>query len=152
MVRRRAGQRPLGAAVTASDLLARPEPVGAASAVDGEAAIPAGMLADLHHPRLIITDDYVGPDRRTMDRRELRAQRRDERRLRAWRRGSDRSTDRVPGTGSGSLRPRHLWAAVALTVVTVAPVTLVASHLAGPNAPTPAPHVTVVPGHRPTPR
>ncbi len=140
------------AAVTASDLLARPAPVGAPSAADGEAAIPAGLLADLHHPRLIITDDYVGPDRRTLDRRELRAQRREERRYRAWRPGPDLSAGRAPGTQVGTLRPRHLWAAVALTVITVAPVTLVASHLAGPNAPTPVPHAPQPPGHRPTPR
>jgi hypothetical protein len=151
-VRRRTGQRTLVAAVTASDLLARPAPVAVPSAVADEAAIPAGMLADLHHPRLIITDDYVGPDRRALDRRELRAQRREERRYRAWRPGSDLSTGRAPGTRAGTLRAGHLWAAVAFTAITVAPVTLVASHLAGANAPAPAPHATVPSDHRPTPR
>ena len=37
--------------------------------------IPSDLLADLHDPRLIITDAYIGPDPRTLSRRERRSRR-----------------------------------------------------------------------------
>ncbi len=39
--------------------------------------VTAGLLSDLHHPRLIITAEYIGPDRRALDRREERRYRRE---------------------------------------------------------------------------
>ncbi len=118
------------AAVTASDLLARPESdrSGTATGPDAEVVIPEDMLADLHHPRLVITDEYVGPDRRTLDRGQRRTHRRDEQRRREWHPGSafppDR-TDRPPGS-----RTTLVVAAVVATTATVAPLTLLLAHLA----------------------
>jgi hypothetical protein len=148
VVRRRAGEPQFVAAVTASDLLARPDPDGHQPAGDGDFPIPVGMLADLHDPRLIITSEYVGPDRRALDRHERREQRREERRRRDWHPGSEFLGARLGG--APSTRTRHLAAAVVLTALTVAPLTLVASHLSGPAAPARSTRETHTAVHRST--
>lgn len=125
--RRVADQRPV-TVVTASDLLACPETDRSTSGCEGDVAIPEGMLADLHHPRLVITDAYVGPDRRTLDRGQRRAQRRDEQRRREWRPGSEFPPPRAART---PVRRTSLVVATVATAVTVAPLTLVVAHLAG---------------------
>jgi hypothetical protein len=124
--RRTGVPRPV-AVVTASDLLARPEADRTGSGPQDEVAIPEGMLADLHYPRLIITDEYVGPDRRTMDRGQRRRQQRDEQ----WRRTWDPGSDLPPGHpgGASGLRTGQVVAVVLLTAATVAPVTLIVTHL-----------------------
>jgi hypothetical protein len=42
----------------------------------GDNLVPDGLLSDLYQPRLIITAEYIGPDRRTLDRRQARELRR----------------------------------------------------------------------------
>jgi hypothetical protein len=42
----------------------------------GDDLVPDGLLSDLYHSRLIITAEYIGPDRRTLDRRQAREHRR----------------------------------------------------------------------------
>jgi len=114
--------------VTASDLLARTETDPTSSGVDGEVDIPEGMLADLHHPRLVITDGYVGPDRRVLDRGQRRTQRRDEQRRRQWRPGSE-----FPPPRAGRTREQGtalIVATAATTAAVVAPLTLLVTHLA----------------------
>ncbi len=88
--------------------------------------IPAGMLADLHDPRLIITSDYVGPVRGVFDRhvRSSPPNRSDCRR--GGRAGGTARRHRAGGTSPVSIRP--LVVAVALTAITVAPLTLALSH------------------------
>jgi hypothetical protein len=136
--------------VTASSLLACPDPEGIPAAAGGEIPVPVGLLSDLHDPRLIITADYVGPDRRLLDRREWRSLERERTRYRTWR----PSTHWRPGGrvgGATSFRVRHLVAAVLLTAVTVVPLTVVVSHRVAPTVPSvptsPAPHL--VPHHTP---
>jgi hypothetical protein len=124
IVRRWVGTRP-PTMVTANDLLA-PSGDRAANArgsgVDlADILVPAEMLADLHHPFLVITPDYVGPPRRVpsvYDRRQGVGgpERRSDRR----RDGGRRRAGRREAT---SVRP--VLAAVGLTAVTVAPLTLV---------------------------
>ena len=125
---RRVGDRRPVAAVTASDLLARPESDRSACGSDAEVAIPEGMLADLHHPRLVITDEYVGPDRRTLNRGQRRTQRRDEQRRREWRPGSEFPPARADRT-SGP-RATLVVTTAAATAAAVAPLTLIIAHLA----------------------
>ena len=127
IVRRRAGEQPIGAGLTASDLLARTDHLDGRPVGRGAVMIPAGMLADLHHPRLIITDDYVGPERRILHGQELHAKRRADRRPRTLRAKHPRPTAQDPK--AGSLRTWHLVTTVAITAATVAPLTLVAAHL-----------------------
>ncbi len=137
-------QRP----VTASSLLACPDPECIPAAAGGEIPVPVGLLSDLHDPRLIITADYVGPDRRLLDRREWRSLERERTRYRTWRPTTTLPEERVKRgrvDGATSFRVRHLVAAVLLTVMTVVPLTVLVSHRAAPTAhggPTsPAPHL-----------
>ncbi len=134
IVRRRVGEQQPVATVTASDLLARPEadrsgpgPVPG-PVPDDELIIPEGMLTDLHHPRLVITEEYVGPDRRTLDRSQRRTHRRDEQRRREWHPGSEFPSARSNRVGrpSGTL----VLATAVATAAAVAPLTLVVAHLA----------------------
>ena len=92
--------------VTVSDLLARPD-------VDGDQCIPPGLLADLNHPHLVITDEYVGPDRGRSARHDRRSAPRVARRR--------------------AVRP--VVVAVVVTAAVVAPLTLALSH---PAVPAPA--------------
>jgi hypothetical protein len=153
--------------VTAADLLARSGPdgpsrpgAGVEAAVAPEAgpagpvghggfAIPEALLADLHDPRLTITEEYVGPDPLLLGRRQRRALHQAEVERREWRPGTPFPSK--PLGVAPSLRVRHLVAAVVVTVVSVVPVTLA---LAQPSdRPTPssgatirqAPPATVVP-------
>ena len=112
------------------------------AAADREVLVPAGLLSDLHDPRLIITAEYVGPDRRLLDRREWRSLERERTRHRAWPEGRVQ-TGRVDG--AISFRLRHLVAAVLLTAVTAVTLTVLVSHRAAPTVPSPttstAPHL-----------
>jgi hypothetical protein len=144
--RRAEGSRPDGP-VTAFSLLACPDLGSAVAAADREVLVPAGLLSDLHDPRLIITAEYVGPDRRLLDRREWRSLERERSRrgqppARAWPEGRAR---RGRVDGAISFRLRHLVAAVLLTAVTLVPLTVLVSHRAGPTVPSPttstAPHL-----------
>jgi hypothetical protein len=146
--RRRAEETRPDRPVTASSLLACPDREGILAATGGEIPVPVGLLSDLHDHRLIITADYVGPDRRLLDRREWRSLESERTRYRAW-----RPATTLPGgcvkrgrvDGVTWLRVRHLVAAVLLTVMTVVPLTVLVSHRAAPtvhSGPTsPAPHL-----------
>ena len=115
--------------VTANDLLVRPgdhPPNARRTGIDTEAIhVPAEMLADLHHPFLIITPEYVGPPRRAPRG--------------AGRRATDERTEgHSPGRAAGSRRRtgrrapspiRPLVATMALTTAVVAPLTLLVAHL-----------------------
>jgi hypothetical protein len=93
-VRRAVGIQNPTTVVTACDLLGTDgvDPAG------GEVA--AGLLSDLYHPRLIITADYIGPDRRVIDRREERRYRRELGRAQdRWERPRRRSDRRVETAG-----------------------------------------------------
>jgi hypothetical protein len=70
-VRRAVGRQNSTSAVTACDLL------GTDALDRAHDDVAAGLLSDLHHPRLIITAEYIGPDRRAIDRREERRYRRE---------------------------------------------------------------------------
>jgi hypothetical protein len=65
-VRRAVGRQNSTTVVTACDLLG----TDGLDRADDEVA--AGLLSDLYHPRLIITAEYIGPDRRAIDRRSRR--------------------------------------------------------------------------------
>jgi hypothetical protein len=145
--RRAEGPRP-DRPVTAFSLLACPDRESDLAAPDGEVPVPAGLLSDLHDPRLIITAEYVGPDRRLLDRREWRSLERERTRYRAGRPARTLAEGRVEAgraDGAISFRLRHLVAAVLLTAVTVVPVTVLVSHRAAPTVPSaptsPAPHL-----------
>jgi hypothetical protein len=69
-VRRAVGRQDPTSVVTACDLLGT-------EGVDRRDEVTAGLLSDLYHPRLIITAEYIGPDRRALDRREERRYRRE---------------------------------------------------------------------------
>ena len=140
--------------VTAFSLLACPDPESTPPPVDGEIHVPPGLLSDLHDPRLIITADYVGPDRRLLDRREWRSLERERNRYRDWRPARTVRVGRAeggPADGEASFRLRHLVAAVLLTAMTVVPLTVLVSQRdapTDPSAPTsPASHL--VPHHVP---
>jgi hypothetical protein len=126
VVRRWGRARP-AAMVTANDLLVRAgdhHPNAGRTGID-DVHIPAEMVADLYHPFLIITPDYVGPPRRAP--RE------------AGRRATDHGPEGRPQRGAGGPRPRTggrrpspirpLVATVALTAAVVAPLTLLVAHL-----------------------
>jgi hypothetical protein len=139
--RRAGGPRPDGP-VTAFSLLACPDRPSPPPAPQRELPVPAGLLSDLHDPRLIITAEYVGPDRRLVDRREWRSLERERSRYRAWPPARTLpeggvGTPRVKGTIS--FRLRHLVAAVLLTAVTVVPLTVLVSHRAAPTVPPASP-------------
>lgn len=136
--RQRAGRPRPDRPVTAFSLLACPDPESTRAAPDRQVSVPAGLLSDLHDPRLIITAEYVGPDRRLLDRREWRSLQRERTRYRAWRPARPRPEAQLEvGRVGGpiSFRLRHLVAAVLLTAVTVVPVTVLVSHRAAPAVP-----------------
>jgi hypothetical protein len=111
-----ADQRDLDRAILG---LAEPAPVDGAPPLAGFGLPPAlspELLADLHEPRLVISADYVGRDRR--------------------RPGTARSGVRVPATR----KRRNSWArvrdavlVVAVTAAALVPITLIASHAGGPS-------------------
>ena len=85
--------------------------------------VPPSWLADLHDPRLIITPDFVGRDRRFGHRPPP---------------SSSRSgvAPPPPSTGRGSsLRFHQLIAVVVATVALAVPLTLMASHPSSGSAP-----------------
>ena len=128
--------------ITADDLLALSggdAPGPHRTTVDGLAHIdvPAAMLADLHHPELIITSDYVGPARgrparqgqggeqgRGGDRKVHDLVQRDSARPGNSAASADRGGAREPSPAP--IRP--VVVAVVLTAATMAPLTLVLSH------------------------
>jgi hypothetical protein len=125
-VRRRVGARP-PTQVTADDLLARTGHHAASTRGTGvsvdDVHLPAELLADLHHPFLIITPDYVGPPRRVPGGHGRRA--------------NDAEPEYGPSSQADGHRPtgRRSWislgplvAVVALTAATVAPLTLAVAH------------------------
>lgn len=135
--------------VTASSLLARPDREAVPSAGNGEITVPVALLSDLNDPRLIITADYVGPDRRLLHRREWRSLERERNRYLAWRPGTARPRGRVGGTTA--FRVRHMTAAVLLTAITAVPLTLLVSHWAAPTPPgSPASPATHLVPHHPS--
>lgn len=128
MRRRAEGQRSVQL-VTASDLLARPDVVPAAPVPGGEDPVPASLLIDLYANRLIITDDYVGPERRPITRDSEDGGPEQPTRPSRFPRHPRRSG------GAPSLRPWHLVAAVALTTLIVAPLTLELTRPPAPGTP-----------------
>ena len=126
-------QVPTGRPVTAHDLLvpmAADLDSGRTTGDDRDAIdrieIPAGMLADLHDPRLIITPDYVGPARRLVDHRGRTSP---HHRSECRHGGHPGWAARRHGSGAiPSTSIRRLVVAVALTAATVAPLTLALSH------------------------
>jgi hypothetical protein len=75
-----------------------------------------------------------------VDRREWRSLERERSRYRAWPPARAWPEGRVETTGvrgAISFRLRHLVAAVLLTAVTVVPLTVLVSHRAAPNVPSP---------------
>jgi hypothetical protein len=127
IVRRWVGTRPQ-TMVTANDLLARSGNRVANARGTGvdlkDVLVPAEMLADLHHPFLVITPDYVGPPRRVPSAYD-RSQRMVGPESRSVRR-TDGGRRRAGRREATSIRP--VLAAVGLTAVTVAPLTLVVAH------------------------
>ena len=126
-------QAPTGRPVTAHDLLvpmAADLDSGRTTGDDRDAIdrveIPAGMLADLHDPRLIITPDYVGPARRLVDHRGRTSP---HHRSECRHGGHPGRAARRHGSGAvPSPSIRRLVVAVALTTAIVAPLTLALSH------------------------
>jgi hypothetical protein len=123
--------------------LALPDRDSTRPAADREIRVPPGLLSDLHDPRLIITADYVGPDRRLLDRREWRSLERERNRSGAWQPAGALPVGRVERArvergrvvGAISFRLRHLVAAVLLTAMTVVPLTVLVSHRDAPTDP-----------------
>jgi len=126
-------QAPTGRPVTAYDLL-----VPMAADVDGgritgddrdaidRVEIPAGMLADLYDPRLIITPDYVGPARRLVGHRGRTSP---HHRSECRHGGHPGRAARRRGSGPVTWTSiRRLVVAMALTAATVAPLALALSH------------------------
>ena len=72
-VRKAVGRQVPPTVVTACDLIGTDGDDGDGI---GEDPVPDALLSDLYHPRLIITAEYIGPDRRTLDRRQAREHRR----------------------------------------------------------------------------
>ena len=109
-----------------------------------EDPVPASLLTDLYASRLIITDDYVGPERRPVTRDSEDGGPEQPPRRSRFPRHPRRSG------GAPSLRPWHLVAAVALTTLIVAPLTLELSRPPAPGTPSrPSPAAD---RHRPRPR
>ena len=84
--------------------------------VRSEVRVPADLLADLYHPRLVITPDYIGPDRRR----------------------AHRNAGRV---GEGYRDIWHLVLAVVMVLAVAAalvPLSLLAAREVGRSVPTPS--------------
>ncbi len=115
--------------VTANDLLVRPGEHAAHARRTGvgteDVHVPAEMLADLHHPYLIITPEYVGPPRRATNGGGRRPTDGGPEGHRG--RHADAARRRTRGRRPSPIRP--LVATVALTTAVVAPVTLLVAHL-----------------------
>lgn len=99
--------------------------LGRADAATGrlDVYVPPSWLADLHDPRLIITADFVGRDRRFRHRHPP---------------SSSRPDVALPSPSEGrgsSLRFHQLLAVVVATVALVVPLTLMASHPSSGSAP-----------------
>lgn len=129
IVRRWVGESRTVEPVTANDLLARTDRDGGDAHVAGDDVVrfddvhvPARMLADLHDPRLVITLDYVGPERGlSVGRGRATTHKKPDCRRAGQRRSSARR--RRPGTTSHTpIRP--LVVAVAVTTATVVPLTI----------------------------
>ena len=130
IVRKWVGESRTVPPVTANDLLARTGGGGADEAPPAgddidrfdDIRVPARMLADLHDPRLIITLDYVGPERGMFERHgSVTTRKKSDCHRAGHSRGAGRR--RRPATGAPtSIRP--LIVAVALTTATVAPLTV----------------------------
>jgi hypothetical protein len=97
-VRRAVGRQNSTTVVTACDLLG----TDGLDRADDEVA--AGLLSDLYHPRLIITAEYIGPDRRAIDRREERRSRRESGRAQDRRERPGRRSDRRVETAGPTRR------------------------------------------------
>lgn len=109
-------------ASSAYNLLGDGAPTGHPVEID----LPPGMLDDLHHPALVISPGYVGPERRRWADRRWADQRWADRRSGLHR----HPIGRRPGRG---LRLSETIMVIAVTVAAVVPLTLILSH-----GPTPA--------------